>query len=355
MEVLRKYGVQTTILFPLIDAGAQDFEATPVTHAAGDTQISKDEGAFANTSNAFAHEGKGIYSIVLTATEMQAARIVVVIVDSATKAWEDQAVIISTYGNASGQHAFDLDTATQDVNVTQISGDSTAADNCEAFFDNTGFSASNSTIGWNSAWDAEVQSECNDALVALNLDHLLSASSVDADVANNSVIAKICDSGTAPANFSNYNNDTDSLRALRDRGDASWITATGFSTHSAADVRTEMDSNSTQLAAIVADTNELQTDNVPGLIAALNDISTADVNAQVVDALATDTYAEPTGVPPATASLAAKINHLYMRARNKVTVTATKKTIFDDSDNAEYEHDLSDDGTTATKSEANIL
>lgn len=52
---------------------------------------------------------------------------------------------------------------------------------------------------------------------------------------------------------------TDTLEAIRDRGDAAWITATGFSTHSAADVRSEMDSNSTQLSAIVADTNELQT------------------------------------------------------------------------------------------------
>ena len=45
----------------------------------------------------------------------------------------------------------------------------------------------------------------------------------------------------------------------------------------AAAIRTEIDSNSTQLAAIVADTNELQTDDVPGLIAALNDISAQDV------------------------------------------------------------------------------
>lgn len=52
---------------------------------------------------------------------------------------------------------------------------------------------------------------------------------------------------------------TDTLEAIRDRGDSAWITATGFSTHSAADVRSEMDSNSTQLSAIVADTNELQT------------------------------------------------------------------------------------------------
>ena len=45
----------------------------------------------------------------------------------------------------------------------------------------------------------------------------------------------------------------------------------------AAAIRTEIDNNSTQLAAIVADTNELQTDDVPGLIAALNDISAQDV------------------------------------------------------------------------------
>ena len=33
--------------------------------------------------------------------------------------------------------------------------------------------------------------------------------------------------------------------------------------------RTEMDSNSTQLAAIVADTNELQVDNIPGTLSTI--------------------------------------------------------------------------------------
>ena len=51
-------------------------------------------------------------------------------------------------------------------------------------------------------------------------------------------------------------------------------------------IRSEMDSNSTQLAAIVADTNELQTDDVPGLISGLNDLTAAEVNAQVDTALA---------------------------------------------------------------------
>lgn len=49
----------------------------------------------------------------------------------------------------------------------------------------------------------------------------------------------------------------------------------------AAEVRTEIDSNSTQLAAIVADTNELQVDDVPGLIAALNDLDAAGIRTAV--------------------------------------------------------------------------
>ncbi len=101
MELQRVYGVATTIYFPLIDNGATDFESTPVTFAAGDTQISKDGGTFANTGSNPAHEGNGIYSLALTATEMEAQYIVVTVIDSATKTWEDQAIIIST--DLSGQ------------------------------------------------------------------------------------------------------------------------------------------------------------------------------------------------------------------------------------------------------------
>lgn len=107
--ILRKYGTATTVLFPLIDRGTLDFESTPVTFVAADTQISKDEGAFANTGSTPAHEGNGMYSLALTATEMQAARIMVTVIDAATKAWEDQAILVETYGDASAEHAVDLD------------------------------------------------------------------------------------------------------------------------------------------------------------------------------------------------------------------------------------------------------
>jgi len=116
------------------------------------------------------------------------------------------------------------------ADVTAISGDSTAADNAELAFDGTGFGFTNCTIPtvstltghtvqtgdsyaylgtnlgalganateaggtgdqltavpWNSSWDAEVESECNDALVAIHLDHVFA---VDYDPASKPGVA----------------------------------------------------------------------------------------------------------------------------------------------------------------------
>lgn len=110
MSILRKYGVEATFNFDLFEVDGVDFRVDAA-HASGDTKVMKDEGAEANTTNGFTDEGSG-YSIVLTATEMQAARIVIYAVDqTATKVWLDRTIIIETYGHASAEHAFDLDTA----------------------------------------------------------------------------------------------------------------------------------------------------------------------------------------------------------------------------------------------------
>jgi len=85
-----------------------------------------------------------------------------------------------------------------------------------------------------------------------------------------------------------FDETTDSQEAIRDRGDAAYLTATGFSTHSAADVRVEMDSNSNQLASIVSDTGT----NLPGQITALNNLSQAEAQTAATAAL-TD-YDPPT-------------------------------------------------------------
>ena len=108
--ILRKYGVEATINFDLFEIDGIDFRIDAA-HAAGDTVIMKNEGADASTTNGFTDEGLG-YSLVLTSTEMEAARIKVYISDlTATKEWLDKSVTVETYGNASAQHAFDLDLA----------------------------------------------------------------------------------------------------------------------------------------------------------------------------------------------------------------------------------------------------
>ena len=142
---LRKYGVQTTIDFEVYEVDGVDLRVDWVP-AAADCEIMKNEGASTQCTNTATDEGS-IYSIVLTATEMEHARGVLKIVDAATKVFLDKVIIIETYGHASAMHAFDLDTATQGVDIVSISGDSTAADNLELDYDGTGYTKANSTIG----------------------------------------------------------------------------------------------------------------------------------------------------------------------------------------------------------------
>jgi hypothetical protein len=126
LAFLSKYGVARHVYIPIVKRAVVDFAlSADWTPAAGDVKISKDGGAAANVTNlpaAIAMGNTAMWDFSLTATEMQAAQIMVTVADSATKAVEDQMFVIETYGNASGQHAFDLGTATQSVNVSSING-----------------------------------------------------------------------------------------------------------------------------------------------------------------------------------------------------------------------------------------
>lgn len=79
----------------------------------------------------------------------------------------------------------------------------------------------------------------------------------------------------------------------------------------------------------------------------------AQVNAEVVDALATDTYAEPgQEAPPATTSLAVKISYGYKALRNKNTRTATQYNLFNDAGAVvDQKATLSDAAGTFTREE----
>lgn len=237
-----------------------------------------------------------------------------------------------------------LGTDNLQTDAIQISGDATAADNAELFFDGTGYAGGTTKLDVNIAssdnialtaqqkldvnteadtalagYDAvtrteatsdkdsietniaalndvstaQVNTEVDNAIVTYGLDHLVQAAVIGADVADNSIIAKLVDDA-ATADWDGYDPTTASLEALNVDTDAiksetALIVADTNELQlddtpgaiaalpTAVENRTEMDSNSTQLTAIVADTNELQTDNTPGAIAALNNITAASV------------------------------------------------------------------------------
>ncbi|MHA2064184.1 MAG: hypothetical protein ACXABY_07365 [Candidatus Thorarchaeota archaeon] len=224
---LRKYGVQTTIDFELYEVDGVNLRTDWVPVAA-DCEVMKDEGASTQCTNTATDEGE-TYSIVLTATEMQAARLVLKVVDAVTKVFLDKIIIIETYGDASAMHAMDFDDA--------VRGGMTALPNANA----------------NAAGGLPISI----------------AGGLDLDALNTNINDIETDTGTT-------------LQAELDAIQAAVITnAAG------ADIAADIIAVKAETALIVADTNELQTDDVPGLIAALNDPTVAAIADGVWDELST--------------------------------------------------------------------
>lgn len=107
-----------------------------------------------------------------------------------------------------------------------------------------------------------------------------------------------------------------------------------------------------EIALILADTNELQGDDLPGLIAALNDLSTAQVNAEMVDVLTVDAIAElAQGIPVTTPTVVTALMLLYMSLRNRHDVDETNnfREIYNDAGVVITKKATSDDGSVYTE------
>ena len=405
MLYLKQSTASTVVLGPFVDDGDGVTTEEALAIAQADIRLSKNGGAFAQTNNAAGatHMENGYYSVPLNTTDTNTlGRLTVTVSEAgALLVWREYHVIIAHWFDtmfASDYLHVDtiqiegtdattvLDTQIDDRLDTAIPGAPTAnsiferiktmddaytatrggyldelaaanmpSDLDDVLVDTAEIGAAGvglSAVPWNANWDTEVESEVTDSLVAHNLDHLALTATGGADmtteVADNTILSRVLANGDTSA----FDPATDGLQPIRDRGDAEWDTATGFSTHSAANVTTDMDANSTQLAAIVADTNELQSDDIPTLIAALNDISAADVNAQVLDVLNVDTFAELASVPAAAATVTQMLRWLFLLARNKVTQTSTTQIVkADDGSTTVGTSTVSDDATTATRGE----
>ena len=138
-------------------------------------------------------------------------------------------------------------------------------------------------------------------LVAIGLDHLLSAAVTGTDITDDSIIAQLV-SASATADWDDFVNTTDSLQAIRDRGDTSWITGNTTTPPTAAAIADAVWDESTtghttsgtfgeqvktDVDAILADTNELQGDWANG--GRLDVILDARASQTTADAIETDT------------------------------------------------------------------
>lgn len=186
--------------------------------------------------------------------------------------------------------------------------------------------------------------------------------------------------------------NTDVELILADTGElqtnqGNWLTATGFATPtnitSASGVSLAADQavNATKLggAAVTATTSVtfpaastvatttgavgsvtgavgsvtgLTASNLDAAISSLNNLSAAQVNAEMLDVLQTDTFAELAGVPAATSSLKDKLTWVFMLARNQIEQTSTTQTVrADDTTTAVATATVSDSAGTATRGE----
>jgi hypothetical protein len=101
----------------------------------------------------------------------------------------------------------------------------------------------------------------------------------------------------------------------------------------------------TELDAALADAD----DAVLAAVAALNNLSPAQVNAQVLDVLATDTFAELSATPGATPTLATILMWLYMKARNELDNDGSIQQVKQDDGTVISEAAVSVSGGTATR------
>ena len=199
--ILRKYATATTIYFPLQRVSTDDIEDGPATLAAGDARFSEDGANFAATNGTIAHVDEGLYSLALLSTEVTGAVAHIRIEDQTSpKTFIDTLIIIETYGNASAQHAVDLD------------------DNVRAGLTSLPNAAPDAAGGLpiSDAGGLDLDNDVANALIAVGLDHLIANSGADTDVADDSLWAQLTDAG-ATADYSNYRPTEDSQRAISEK------------------------------------------------------------------------------------------------------------------------------------------
>ena len=295
------------------------------TLAAGDVQVSTDNGAFGNlgTLPAVSPAGGIQVKVTLSATEMNGDDIGIAFVDQTSpKEWCDLFIHIKTSTRQIDDLAYPT-TSGRSVDVT-----------------------AGGTVGID--W-ANV--EAPTTVVGLSGTTVKTATDVEADTAD--IQARLPAALTAGGNIK--------ADALAVSGDSVAADTLEVFAEALDQVTGQIDSGTFAAGAIDAaaiatnaiDADALAADAVTEIQAGLSTLTAANVNAEVVDALNVDTYAEiGQEAPAATQTIRKMLAYLYKGWRNKVTQDATTYSLFnDDAATVDQKATVSDDGVTFTKGE----
>jgi hypothetical protein len=275
-------------------------DGTLITSWAGnDSERSLDGASFADCTNEATEIGTtGCGYIDLTSTEMNTDATILKVTVTNTDALP---YVVTLFPEEAGDIRAD---------VVAISGDSSAADNLESACDNyTATRGLSGTALPNAAADAAGGLPISDA-GGLDMDSIGGAANVllssEIDTVSSQTEFALVDgashdnayNGQAIVLYDDSNSDFPSVRTVSDYVGSTktitlstapdftlgtddsvriFTTAPGTTAPTTGEIVTAIDADSTKLTAILDDTNELQTDNVPALIAALENVSQAEV------------------------------------------------------------------------------
>ena len=302
------------------------FQVNP-TLASGDAKVSKDGGSLSNLATLPSVIGSSaVVKIELSSTEMNADNVTILLSDAAGGQWCDLMINLQTaarqFDDLASQASVD---AVDDYVDTEMAAVLAAVDTeVAAIKAKTDLiPASPAAVGsaMTLATDAVNAAALAASAVAEIQSGLASQASVDAvddyiDTEMAAVLAAV---------------DTE-IAAIKAKTDL--IPASPAAVGSAMTLATDAVNAAVLAASAVA---EIQ--------AGLSTLTAGQVNAEVVDALSVDAYAEPGSVPGATSSLAAKLSWLFTLARNRHITTATQDRVRNDADSADIgAAALGDDG-----------
>jgi hypothetical protein len=133
--------------------------------------------------------------------------------------------------------------------------------------------------------------------------------------------------------------------------DKVWLTATRTLTGLGAAAVQEIWDRLTSALTTVGSIGKLLVDNVNAPVTTR--ATPAEVNAEVLDVIATDTFAEPPQeAPNATNTIERKLSYLFKAFRNKHTQTATTFSVYNDAGTVvDHKSAVSDDGSVFQRAE----